>query len=169
MMSQVLSKQASAEPLEATALTAWIRLLRGGAALRRLFSAYLQRDHGLSINDYEALLLLSHAEGGRLRRIDLASQLVLTASGVTRLLDGLERAGLVCKGDCESDARVTYAVLTDDGRAALERASDDHRAAVAEVLGDRYSPEELATLSSLLSRLPEAGGDGAACTASRAE
>ena len=151
--------------MEATALTVWVRLLRGGAALRRLFSAYLQRDHGLSINDYEALLVLSRAEGGRLRRIDLASQLVLTASGVTRLLDGLERAGLVCKGSCESDARVTYAVLTDEGRALLERASADHRAAVAEIFGDRYTGDELETLAALLSRLPEAGGDGEACSA----
>ena len=69
----------------------------------------------------------------QVRRIDLASQLVLTASGITRLLDGLERAGLVCKGTCESDARVTYAVLTEQGRALLARASADHTAAVAAV------------------------------------
>ncbi len=164
MSSQVLSEQVSATA--PTALDAWVRLLRGGAALRRIFSAHLQRDHALSINDYEALLVLSRAEGGQLRRIDLASQLVLTASGVTRMLDGLERAGLVRKGTCESDARVTYAVLTDEGRSLLERASADHTAAVHAVFHERYSAEELETLAALLGRLPEAGAaDGEACTA----
>ena len=58
-------------------------------------SAQLVAEHGLTINDYEALLHLSRAEEGRMRRVDLAEQLILTASGVTRLLDGLERTGWV--------------------------------------------------------------------------
>jgi DNA-binding MarR family transcriptional regulator len=153
MSRQVLTPQTSAS----AALDCWVRLLRGSAALRRLLSARLQGDHGLSINDYEALLVLSRAEEGRLRRTDLAASLVLTPSGVTRLLDGLERSGLVAKGTCDSDARVTYAVLTDEGRALLARASRDHTTAVAEVFADRYSPQELETLGELLGRLPEAG------------
>jgi MarR family 2-MHQ and catechol resistance regulon transcriptional repressor len=85
------------------------------------------------------------------------------------MLDGLEAAGLVDKGPCESDARVTYAVLTEAGRALLERASADHTAAVAQVFAERYSAEELETLASLLARLPEAGSaDGEACTAGSA-
>jgi DNA-binding MarR family transcriptional regulator len=88
MSSQVLSTQ------EITA-EVFGRLLRGQAGLARELSASLQAEHGLTINDYEALLLLSRAEENALRRIDLAGKLVLTASGVTRLLDGLEQAGLV--------------------------------------------------------------------------
>jgi DNA-binding MarR family transcriptional regulator len=118
-------------------------------------NAELSRDHGLTINDYEALLLLADAEDGAKRRTDLARELELTASGVTRLLDGLERAGLVEKGACATDARVSYAVLTEAGRAKLEEASRSHVAAI-ERLFESYSRDELETLAELLGRLPGA-------------
>ena len=137
------------------ALDAWVRLLRGHAAATRLVNAQLQRDHGLSVNDYEALLLLGNAKDGSLRRTDLARDLELTASGVTRLLDGLEAAGLVTKGVCAADGRVSYAVLTEAGRRKLEQASRSHLAAVDDVFG-RCSPEEIDQLSELLGRLPGA-------------
>jgi DNA-binding MarR family transcriptional regulator len=149
---QVLSRQA------APALDAWARLLRGHAAIPRALSAELEAEHCLTINDYEALFLLSRAEEGRLRRVDLAERLLLTASGVTRLLDGLERAGLVERGFCASDRRVTYAVLTAAGRARLEEASASHLAGVRAFLEERFSGEELDQLAALLGRLPEAAG-----------
>lgn len=149
MSSQVLSEQESA-------VDVWGRLLRGHAGVARELSASLQAEHGLTINDYEALLLLSKAERNALRRIDLASKLVLTASGVTRLLDGLQRAGWVAKEDCESDARVTYAVLTAAGRAKLEQAACSHVQHIRSLLEERYSCAELETLTTLLSRLPGA-------------
>ena len=93
-------------------------------------STQLEAEHGLTINGYEALLHLSRAEEGRMRRIDLAGELVLTASGVTRLLDGLEGVGLVERGSCETDRRVTYAILTEAGAARLREASESHIAAV---------------------------------------
>jgi len=77
-------------------ITAWARLLRAHASATRELSAQLQSEHGLSINDYECLLVLSHADEGGLRRVDLAGELLLTPSGVTRLLDGLQDAGYVC-------------------------------------------------------------------------
>src|SRR5205807_895610 len=83
-------------------LDAGVRLLRSHAALRRILSTQLSADHGLTINEYEALLRLSRAEEGAMRRIDLAGELLLTPSGVTRLLDGLERGGYVEKGVCDS-------------------------------------------------------------------
>jgi DNA-binding MarR family transcriptional regulator len=147
MSSQVLSTQA-------LALDAFVRLLRGHAATTRALSAELQAEFGLTINDYEALLRLSHAEEGRMRRIDLANELVLTASGVTRLLDGLERAGYVKKASCESDARVTYAVLTDEGRERFADASRAHVAAIRALFEERFDNEELETLARLLGRLP---------------
>src|SRR5690348_10482428 len=101
MSSQVLSSQASH-----VALDAWVRLLRGHAAARRALSAELQAEHGLTVNDYECLLLLSRAEENAMRRVDLAEGLQLTASGVTRLLDGLEASGCVAKQTCDRDARV---------------------------------------------------------------
>jgi DNA-binding MarR family transcriptional regulator len=150
MSSQVLSTQPS------TAVDAFVRLLRGHAATTRALSAELQAEFGLTINDYEALLRLSHAEDGRLRRIDLANELLLTASGVTRLLDGLERAGYVKKASCASDARVTYAMLTDEGRECFEAASRAHVAAIRALFEERFDKEELETLARLLGRLPAA-------------
>ena len=159
MSSQVLTSQAS------PALAAWVRLLRGHSAARRELSADLQAEHGLTVNDYECLLLLAKAEGGHLRRVDLAEGLALTASGVTRLLEGLEAARLVEKATCSKDARVTYAVITAAGRERLAEASSSHVAAVSELFEERFSRDELETLAELLGRLPGAGGDGSDCTA----
>src|SRR4051794_37750989 len=118
------------------------------------------------MNDYEALLLLSRAEDGQLRRVDLAEGLQLTPSGVTRLLDGLEDLGLVCKGVCTSDARVTYAVITDVGRKKLEAAGCGHTSSIRTIFEDRFSEQELRQLSELIGRLPGAeGASGEECSA----
>ena len=138
-------------------LEGWVAFLRAHAAITRELSAQLQREHNLTLNDYEVLLRLSHAEGGRMRRIDLAETVLLTASGITRLLEGLERAGYVCKDTCASDARVSYAKLTDDGREKLRAAGVTHLRGVDELFVSRYSGSELTTLAELLGRLPVAG------------
>ena len=119
----------------------------------------------MTINDYEALLRLSRADDRRLKRVELAESLVLTPSGVTRLLDGLERAGYAEKGSCDSDARITYAVLTDAGLDKLREASTSHVAQIREFFEQRFNEDELATLADLLGRLPEAAGDGEDCAA----
>jgi MarR family transcriptional regulator, 2-MHQ and catechol-resistance regulon repressor len=110
-------------------------------------------EHGLTINDFEALLHLSRADGGRMRRVDLAEGLLLTASGVTRLLDGLEAAGYVERAACDSDRRVVYAVITDKGREKLEAASQSHVVGVSSLLQERFDEDELAQLADLLARL----------------
>jgi DNA-binding MarR family transcriptional regulator len=140
-------------------LDAWVAFLRSHAAITRELSAQLQREHGLTLNDYEVLLHLSHAEGGMLRRVDLAERVLLTASGITRLLEGLERAGFVSKETCESDARVSYAKLTDAGRAKLGAAAETHLRGIDELFLGRYSGSELASLADLLSRLPVTGSE----------
>jgi DNA-binding MarR family transcriptional regulator len=142
-----------------TRLEGWVAFLRSHAAITRELSAQLQREHGLTLNDYEVLLHLSHAEGGRLRRVDLAERVLLTASGITRLLDGLERVGYVTKESCASDARVTYAKLTDEGHAKLGTAAETHLRGIDELFLSRYSGSELATLAGLLNRLPVTGAD----------
>jgi len=146
--------QVSAPPEQ---LAAWINFIRSHSAITRELSAQLQREHGLTLNDYEVLLHLSHADEGMLRRVDLAESILLTASGITRLLEGLERSGYVCKHACTSDARVSYAKLTDDGRQKLRDASVTHLRGIDELFLGRYSGSELATLAELLSRLPVTG------------
>jgi DNA-binding MarR family transcriptional regulator len=153
MTSQLLSKQ------ESGAVDAWVRLLRGHAGMRRSVSAQLQADHALTVNEYEALLLLSRARDNHMRRIDLAEGLQLTPSGVTRLLDGLRERGLVEKAECPGDARVTYAVLTEAGAMKLREASCSHVAAIRALFEERYSAPEIQALGELLGRLPGAGGE----------
>jgi DNA-binding MarR family transcriptional regulator len=140
---------------QASAVEAFVRLLRGNAAVTRAMNARLVADHGLTINDYEAMLQLARADGRRMRRVDLAERLILTASGVTRLLDGLERAGYVDRDACASDRRVTYAVLTDEGLQKLRASSESHVADIRSYFESRYSAEELEQLVALLDRLPQ--------------
>ena len=138
-------------------------LLRGHAALTRALNAELVTDHGLTLNDYEVLLRLSRAPERKMRRVDLAEQVLLTASGITRLLDGLQASGYVDKAACSSDARVTYAVLTDAGHEKLRSAADLHVAGIHAKFAERYSDDEMATLAELLSRLDGSEPNGEAC------
>lgn len=144
---------------EVPELDAWVGLLRAHAAATRRFNRELIAEHGLTINDFEVLMHLDSAEGGRLRRVDLAERVLLTASGITRLLDGLERCELVRKASCSSDARVTYAEITAAGRARLTEARASHLDGVRTLFAARYSEDELITLVTLLGRLPQ----GPAC------
>jgi len=141
-------------------LASWTRFLRAHAAVTRELSADLVSEHGLTINDYEVLLRLSREPEG-LKRVELAQQVLLTPSGITRLLAGLERAGYVERAECETDARVSYARLTDEGLDKLRAAARTHLAGVERVYLERFSEEERGTLAELLGRL--AGDDGLPC------
>jgi DNA-binding MarR family transcriptional regulator len=136
------------------AIDAFVRLVRAHAAVTRQLSAQLSADHGLNISAYEALLHLARAPDSRMRRVDLANGLLLSAGGVTRLLDGLERDGFVARDECASDRRVSYAVLTPAGRAKLREASKSHVRQIRELLGGPYDEDELDQLVALLNRLP---------------
>ena len=154
MPSQVLSEQTSG-------VQAFSALLRGYAAATRQLNAQLTADHGLTISDYEVLLRIARAPEQRMRRVDLAEQVLLSASGVTRLLDGLERSGLVERASCDTDRRVVYAVLTDSGLAKLRTASESHLAQIDSFFAARFDDDELGDLSALLARLAE--GEPVAC------
>jgi DNA-binding MarR family transcriptional regulator len=150
LSSQVLSTQEVSDPT----LTAWLRFLRAHAQITRELGARLEADHGLTMSDYDVLIQLYFAEGHAMRRVDIARQVLLTASGITRLLDGLERCGLVAKQACGSDARVSYAVLTEEGVRKVEAARDSHLADVDELFGSQFKSEERQQLAELLGRLP---------------
>lgn len=140
------------------ALDATLRLVRAQATLVRRFDARLGGLHGVSLADFTLLLRLGQAPGGRMRRVDLAEALGLTASGVTRALAPLERIGLVTREPDARDARVAYASLTGTGRdrlremlATAEETAEDLFAAPA------WGEEEVPLLAGLLTRL---GGTG---------
>jgi DNA-binding MarR family transcriptional regulator len=149
--------------LEAPAVRAFAHLLRAQAVTTRLLSAELQSTHGLTLNDYEALVVLSSAPDQRLKRVDLAKRLLLTPSGVTRLLEGLERTGLVERATCPTDLRVTYAALTDSGRQRLDAASCGHVASIRSLLEAHLSGDEIVELTETLAKLPGVAFDDDAC------
>lgn len=132
---------------------AWVELLQGHSALVRGLDAQMRAAHGLSLNEYEVLLQLFLAEGGRLRRVDLAGRLLISQGGVTRLLAGLERRDLVRRAPCADDRRVVYAELTPVGEELARRAREDHLAEVDRLFTDRFDDAELEQLGSLLGRL----------------
>jgi DNA-binding MarR family transcriptional regulator len=135
-------------------MSAWLRFLRAHAAITRELSARLETQHGLTLSDFDVLVQLYFAEGHAMRRVDIARQVLLTASGITRLLDGLERAGLVEKRKCPNDARVSYAVLTGSGVRKIEAARQTHHRDIEELFGSSFEAGEREQLAELLGRLP---------------
>jgi DNA-binding MarR family transcriptional regulator len=146
---------------QSVSVESFVSLLRAYTHVTRQLNAQLTADHGLTISDYEVLLRLGRAPDRRMRRVDLAEQVLLTASGITRLLDGLERSGYVERGSCESDRRVVYAVLADNGLEKLREASASHVAQIEEYFNSRYEEAELAELNALLGRIE--AGDSVDC------
>jgi DNA-binding MarR family transcriptional regulator len=142
-----------------TELAPWVSFLRAHATIIRELSAELVAAHGLTINDYEVLLRLSRAPEKRMRRVDLAQEVLLSPSGITRLLVGLEHAGLVERAACESDARVVYAQLTPAGTAKLRAAAKTHVAGIHRIFLDRFDGEEREVLAELLGRLSAPGDE----------
>ena len=144
-------------------MQAWRSYLLGHSRLVRELNAQLIKEHGLTFSDYDVLIRLSHAPERRMRRVDLAGSVLISPSGITRLLEGLERCGYVERAECETDRRVVYAVLTDSGVEKLSDARASHLTDVQRLFADRYSDGELESLGELLARLSagsEAGDRG---------
>jgi len=153
MPSQVLSEQS-------LGVEAFGALVRAHANAMRQLNAQLLADHCLTIADYGVLLQLAWAPDRRLRRVDLAERVGLTASGITRLLDGLERAGFVERAALDSDRRVVHAVLTESGLSKLREAADTHVPQVEAFLSARFADDELVELRASLDRLAGEGPMG---------
>ena len=166
-MSTTETTTALSNPPQAgdAAVRAFTRLLRAHASTTRLLSAELLEEHELTISDYEALLVLSRAEGQRLKRVELSRQLLLTPSGITRLLEGLEATGLVERQACPSDLRVTYARLTNTGAERLQAASYAHVASITALFEEHLSASEITSLADALDKLPGVAGSDGACGA----
>jgi DNA-binding MarR family transcriptional regulator len=134
-------------------LSAWGGFLRTHAELTRTLDEELVQAHGLPLNSYEVLLHLARAPGGRLRMSDLADSVLLSRSGLTRLADRLEKAGLIQRQECSTDQRGLFAVITDEGRELYRRAGRTHLAGVRERFLRRLTPEERSVLSGVWERL----------------
>jgi DNA-binding MarR family transcriptional regulator len=123
-------------------LRAWRGLLRVHATMVKALDAELERAHGLSVTSYEVLLYLNDSPGGRLRMHDLATSVLLSRSGLTRLADRLEREGLIERRACEADARGSFAVITEAGREKLATARPTHLDGVRRHFLSHLTPEE---------------------------
>lgn len=137
--------------------------MRAQATTKRELAAQLHDEHGLSMTAYEALYVLARADERQLKRVELAERLVLTPSGVTRLLEGLEAEGFVEKVACETDLRVSYARLTETGQEKLEQASCGHTGSIRTLFEASLDADEIAQLAELLGKLPGALDEGEAC------
>lgn len=148
-------------------IRAWKGFLRSYTALTKAIDAALEAEHGLPLTSYEVLYHVAETDKSKMRMCDLASTVLLSRSGLTRLVDRLERDGLIARQSCTDDARGQYAVLTDAGRDKLEAARVTHRAAIRTLFLDHFSPEELDLLGDAWDRvLPgasEAAGRRCGC------
>jgi DNA-binding MarR family transcriptional regulator len=151
---------AEQESLSEGELRAWRGLLRAHACLAKRLDAELEREHRLPMTSYEVLHHLNEdATGeGRMRMCDLAEQAQLSRSGLTRLVDRLQRDGLLERCSCEHDARGSYACLTDLGRERLAQARTTHLAVMREHFFSRFSEPELDTLADLWERIAPCPG-----------
>ena len=122
---------------------AWRAVLQVSVSLLERLDAELQSAHQLSLSEYEVFVHLSAAPLRRLRMRELAERALVSRSRLTHTVDRLERRGLVTRERCETDRRGFFAVLTDDGRAALEAAAPTHVAGVRRYLIDRIPADAL--------------------------
>jgi DNA-binding MarR family transcriptional regulator len=136
---------------------AWLGLLETHKRLTRALEAELEAEHGLSLSALELLGRLAAAEGRRLRLSTLAAEAGLSLSRVSRIVDILERRGLVARRPCPSDARAVHAELTDAGLATARAAQATHFRSVGERFFDGLSDDELATLAAVFARFAPRG------------
>jgi DNA-binding MarR family transcriptional regulator len=134
-------------------LAAWKGMLAAHSRLLARLDSELERDHGLPLTSYEVLMYLGDADGERLRMGELADRLLLSRSGITRLVDRLERQGLIARERCERDGRGLFARLTPEGQEKLAAVRPAHLAGVRRHFISRLAPRELEQLGAIWRRL----------------
>ena len=156
----ITSSAEQAALLSPPELRAWRGMLRAHAALAKALDAQLEAAHGLQLSSYEVLMYLADAEDERMRMCDLASSILLSRSGLTRLVDRLQREGLLERVACSDDARGQFAKLTPDGREKLRAARETHLAGVRAMFLDLFTPEDVEVLGGSWDRVLDATGWG---------
>ena len=142
---------------------AWQGLLRAHAGLVKALDAELERAHGLGLSSLEVLLRLDGAPERRMRMCDLAESVLLSRSGLTRLVDRLERDNRVARDSCPQDARGSFAVLTESGAQIVAVARATHIAGVRRHFLGRFSAAELDSLRGFLGRLADGSAAESCC------
>lgn len=138
---------ANLSPVE---LRAWQALLHAHHDVVATLDEELREEHGLSFGAYDVLVRLARAPGRRLRMTELARRVMLSPSGLTRMVDRLVEDGLVARDRSDPDARVTHARLTDRGRDAARRAARTHLRGIREHFTDRLTERQLVAVAEAL-------------------
>lgn len=134
-------------------LETWERFLRAHATIARSLDGDLVREHGMTLSDYDVLVQLARSADGCLRPSELAERVLLTRSGITRVLARLEKDELVARRSCPDDGRVTYATITPEGREKLRSARRTHLRGIRERFSDRLDEGEVEALAAVFERL----------------
>ena len=140
-------------------LDAWRAFLQAHARLFRRLDEELRAEHGLSLPEYDALLQIAQAPDRRLRMSRLASRVLLSKSGVTRLVDRLVADGLVERTQCSSDARGAEATLTSVGLARLRAAAPTHLRGIDSYFISALEPADLTLLERTMDAITRRTGD----------
>jgi len=142
-------------------VAAWAALLRCHAALVARLELELETERGLSLAAYDVLLVLNAAPDRRLRMSELGERVVVSRSRVSRIVDEMVAAGLVCREPDPSDRRAWFATLTREGRAVLRRAAPVYLRGISAYFSSRLSAQETRVIRDALERvlaeLPPAG------------
>ena len=133
-------------------LRAWRLYFESALALADVLNGELERDAGIPLRWYDALVQLEETPDG-LRMNELAERILYSKSGFTRVVDRLEEAGLVQRVRPENDRRSILVVLTDEGRATMERARRHHRHAIEQHFSRHLSDTDIKTLTRALEKL----------------
>jgi len=139
--------------LDEVELSALRGLVRVHAALVKALDAELEARHGLPLTSYEVLRSLRKSPHGKLRMAELAEHALLSRSGMTRLIDRLEREGMVGRSTCDKDGRGCYAGLTDHGRQTVEQARSTHIAVVRAGFLRHFSEDEMREMATMFERV----------------
>jgi DNA-binding MarR family transcriptional regulator len=133
-------------------MPAWIALVRTHARLWGQVEARMRQDHGLTMPRYDVLAQLDMA-GGRLGLSDLATTIVLSPSGLSKLLDRMEDSGLIRREPDPRDARSTFASITPRGRSLVKKARASHHAFLQRAFGDALDERDVADLTRIMRRI----------------
>jgi DNA-binding MarR family transcriptional regulator len=161
MSSTVSPAGVAPDRLSGSELAAWRGMLRAHAAVVKALDEEMRAAHGLPLSSYEVLIFLCDAEGGRMRMSDLADAVLLSRSGLTRLVDRLERDGLIAREICRDDARGAFATITDAGRAMVQVARPTHLDGVRRLFLSHLGEGDRAHLAQVWERVLGARGGAA--------
>jgi len=155
--SEVSPSQRDGQPtMSADHLSAWRSFLEAHRRVIEQLSRQLREEEGLALTWYDVLVHLSEAEGHELRMQDLAEAILLSRSGLTRLVDKMESAGLIERDVCETDGRGTLARMTPAGMARLQQAAPSHIAGVIEQFARHLNDDEVVVVERALRRIANA-------------